>query len=270
MPVRAALFRIAPDHHVLTIVVHHISADGFSLAPLARDVMVAYSSRLGGDGPQWDPLHVQYADYTLWQHAGLGSENDPESMINQQLRFWSETLAGVPDVIQLPTDRPRPIQQTFEGDRVEFAIDADIHQRLTALARANNATMFMTVHAALAVLLARLGSTDDVVIGTPVAGRGEAALDDMVGMFVNTLVLRNRIDRRRRSPNWCNGSGKPTWPRSSTRTCRSSGSSRNSTRPGPRRTHRCSRWPSNSRTTRTRHWNCRACGSRTSTSKPRW
>ncbi|ELB88764.1 non-ribosomal peptide synthetase, partial [Rhodococcus wratislaviensis IFP 2016] len=194
VPVRAALFRIAPDHHVLTIVVHHISADGFSLAPLARDVMVAYSSRLGGDGPQWDPLHVQYADYTLWQHAGLGSENDPESMINQQLRFWSETLAGVPDVIQLPTDRPRPIQQTFEGDRVEFAIDADIHQRLTALARANNATMFMAVHAALAVLLARLGSTDDVVIGTPVAGRGEAALDDMVGMFVNTLVLRNRID----------------------------------------------------------------------------
>ncbi|MDV7266650.1 non-ribosomal peptide synthase/polyketide synthase, partial [Rhodococcus oxybenzonivorans] len=194
LPVRAALFRTDPDHHVLTIVVHHICADGFSLAPLARDVMVAYGARLEGDGPQWAPLQVQYADYTLWQHAVLGSEDDPASLINRQLRFWSQTLAGLPDVIQLPTDRPRPIQQSVEGDRVEFAIDADLHRRLTALARENNVTMFMAVHAALVVLLARLGSTDDVVIGTPVAGRGETALDDMVGMFVNTLVLRSRID----------------------------------------------------------------------------
>ncbi|NLE79484.1 MAG: amino acid adenylation domain-containing protein, partial [Rhodococcus sp.] len=194
LPVRARIFSTSPDDHVLAFVVHHIAADGYSLAPMARDVMTAYTARVGGCAPEWKPLPVQYADFTLWQHDVLGSEDDPESVLSNQLRYWTDTLTGLPDVIQMPTDHPRPIQQSFAGDRIQFDIDADLHAQLTELARSAGASMFMVTHTALAVLLARLGSTDDVVIGTPIAGRGDAALDDMVGMFVNTLVLRNHID----------------------------------------------------------------------------
>ncbi|SUE02485.1 non-ribosomal peptide synthetase [Prescottella equi] len=193
-PVRAELLEIDDEHHVLVIVVHHICADGYSMAPLGRDLMAAYTARAAGTSPQWAPLPVQYADYTLWQHEMLGTDTDPDSLISRQLRFWTEELAGLPDVIQLPTDRPRPVQQTFRGGRVEFRVPAELHTRITELAHRHGASMFMAMHAALATVLARLADTDDIAIGTPIAGRGEMALDELVGMFVNTLVLRTRID----------------------------------------------------------------------------
>ncbi|GAA4488612.1 hypothetical protein GCM10023094_48790 [Rhodococcus olei] len=193
-PIRAAVYRVAPREHALVMVVHHICADGFSLATLARDVMTAYAARSAGDAPRWSPLPAQYADFTLWQHRVLGSEDDERSLINRQWRFWHDALDGLPDVIALPTDRPRPLQQTMRGDRVEFTVPADVHRALTELARGQGATVFMAVHAAYALMLARLGDTDDIAIGTPIAGRGDAALDEMIGMFVGTLVLRTRID----------------------------------------------------------------------------
>ncbi|MGB7383177.1 MAG: amino acid adenylation domain-containing protein, partial [Rhodococcus sp. (in: high G+C Gram-positive bacteria)] len=194
VPVRAQLFEIAPTEHVLTIVVHHISADGWSLGPLARDVMVAYAARTEWESPGWVPLAVQYADYTLWQRATLGSEDDAHSLISQQVEYWKNALRGVPDQLDLPTDRQRPARQSFVGGTVGFEIEPRIHRGLLDLGRERNASLFMVVHAALAVLLARLSGTDDIVIGTPVAGRGEQALDDVVGMFVNTLVLRTEVD----------------------------------------------------------------------------
>ncbi|WP_420881133.1 amino acid adenylation domain-containing protein, partial [Rhodococcus sp. (in: high G+C Gram-positive bacteria)] len=193
-PVRAEILEIDAEHHVLVIVVHHICADGYSMAPLGRDLMAAYTARAAGASPQWAPLPVQYADFSLWQHEMLGSDTDPESLISRQLQFWTEELAGVPDVIQLPTDRPRPVQQTFRGGRVEFRVPVELHTRVTELAHRHGASMFMAMHAALATVLARLADTDDIAIGTPIAGRGEIALDELVGMFVNTLVLRTRID----------------------------------------------------------------------------
>ncbi|MFD4181089.1 amino acid adenylation domain-containing protein, partial [Rhodococcus sp. NPDC058514] len=194
VPHRIALYRLAPDEHVLAIVVHHICADGFSMAPLARDVMTAYTCRIDGRAPDWAPLEVQYADYALWQHELLGSADDPGSLVSRQLDYWTEALAGLPDVLALPADRPRPAQQSFHGDRVDFTVDPELHRRVVALARENNASVFMVVHTVLALLLSRLGGTEDVAIGTPVAGRGEAELDDLVGMFVNTMVLRSRVD----------------------------------------------------------------------------
>ncbi|WP_255182507.1 non-ribosomal peptide synthase/polyketide synthase [Rhodococcus sp. 06-1460-1B] len=197
VPIQARLFEIGPREHVIAMVVHHISADGWSMGPLARDIMIAYASRTAWENPAWMPLEVQYADYSLWQRSVLGSEDDPQSLISGQVNYWADILAGLPDQLDLPTDRPRPSRQSYQGASIGFDVPADVHQGLSALAHTHNASLFMVVHAALAVLLARLSGTEDIAIGTPVAGRGDAALDDVVGMFVNTLVLRTDIDSGR-------------------------------------------------------------------------
>ncbi len=192
-PVRARLFRVADDEHVLALVAHHISADGYSMRPLVRDVMVAYAARAEAQMPGWAELPVQYADYTLWQQRVLGSPDDPDSELSRQLGYWTDELTGSPELLALPTDRPRPARQSTEGDSVTFTIGEALAQRIEKTAREHNATVFMVVHAALAVLLSRLASAEDVAVGTPTAGRAEEVLDDLVGMFVNTLVLRTRV-----------------------------------------------------------------------------
>ncbi len=136
---------------------------------------------------------MQYADYALWHRNLLGSEDDPASSVSKQLAHWRDALAGIPDQMDLPTDRPRPAVQSYAGGRIDFDIDADLHAQLVDLTHRRRATLFMTVHAALAVLLARLSGSDDITVGTPVAGRGDQQLDDLIGMFVNTLVLRARV-----------------------------------------------------------------------------
>ncbi|MGW5297466.1 non-ribosomal peptide synthase/polyketide synthase [Rhodococcus aetherivorans] len=194
VPVRVALLSVSANEHVLVLVVHHIAADGFSVAPLTRDVMVAYGARTRGEAPSWAPLQVQYADYALWQREVLGDGDDPESVIAEQMNYWRDQLAELPEQLDLPSDRPRPGVASGRGATVAFDVPAKVHAGLARLARERGATLFMVLHSALVVLLARLSGTDDIAIGTPVAGRGEAALDDLVGMFVNTLVLRTRMD----------------------------------------------------------------------------
>lgn len=174
--------------------VHHIAADGWSTAPLARDVLGAYLARVSGGEPDWTPLPLQYADYALWQRELLGSDADPESLAQRQLDFWRSTLAALPEVHGIPTDRPRPEMPSGIGGRIEFAVPAAVHDSLQVLARAQGASPFMVVHAALAVLLARLSGETDIALGSVVAGRGDGEFDDLVGMFVNTVVLRSRID----------------------------------------------------------------------------
>ncbi|MEV5839551.1 amino acid adenylation domain-containing protein, partial [Nocardia sp. NPDC052112] len=203
LPIRVRLYQItgaASDdipEYALAFVVHHIAADGFSFGPLARDVTTAYLARAAGEPPAWAPLPVQYRDYTLWQRELLGAESDPESMAAREIAYWRDALAGLPDQLALPTDRQRPPVQSFRGAQFGFEIDAELHTQLSALARAEGATPFMVLHAALALLLARLSGTTDIAIGTPIAGRGEQALDDLIGMFVNTLVLRSEVDPAR-------------------------------------------------------------------------
>ncbi|WP_156426089.1 non-ribosomal peptide synthetase, partial [Nocardia jinanensis] len=192
-PLRTRLLEVTPREFVLVVVVHHISGDGFSMAPLARDVMTAYAARVRDLEPGWDLLPVQYADFTLWQRRVLGAEDDPASPMARQIAFWKRTLAGVPDELALPADRPRPAVASMRGATVSGELSAELVGDLDALARRRNASMFMVFHAALAALLARLSGSDDVAIGTPIAGRGERALDDLVGMFVNTLVLRTSV-----------------------------------------------------------------------------
>uniref|UniRef100_UPI00278C7C45 condensation domain-containing protein n=1 Tax=Skermania pinensis TaxID=39122 RepID=UPI00278C7C45 len=199
VPVRARLWRVVGvgvvgDECVLGVVVHHISADGVSVGVLARDVMAAYAARVAGRVPGWAPLAVQYADYSVWQREVLGDEADPESVVARQVGFWRERLAGVPDELGLPLDRSRPVVASGRGGVVRVRWDAVLVAGIAECARVFGVTPFMVVHAGLAVLLARLSGGSDIAIGTPVAGRGEAALDDVVGMFVNTLVLRTEVD----------------------------------------------------------------------------
>ncbi|MGV9928880.1 non-ribosomal peptide synthase/polyketide synthase, partial [Nocardia rhamnosiphila] len=196
VPVQVTLLRIddAADEYVLAAVVHHISGDGASTVPLMRDLMTAYSARAAGRAPDWAPLAVQYADFAIWQRNLMGDGADPSSLAHEQLDFWRSALADLPEQLDLPMDRPRPATQAYDGGRVEVHIDARLHQALQDFARQQGVTLFMVTHTAFALLLARLAGTDDVAIGTPVAGRGEAALDDVIGMFVNTLVFRTRVE----------------------------------------------------------------------------
>ncbi|WP_425343124.1 amino acid adenylation domain-containing protein [Nocardia cyriacigeorgica] len=194
LPFRTALLRITPTDHVLVFVAHHISADGWSMGPLTRDLMLAYTARSGGSEPHWTPLPVQYADYSLWQREILGDEADPESLIATQTEYWRTALAGLPEELPLPADRPRPAVASYRGETFAVDLDAELHAGLERVAAEHDATLFMVVHAALAVLLARLSGSSDIAVGTPVAGRGEAELDELIGMFVNTLVLRTEVD----------------------------------------------------------------------------
>ncbi|MFD5825056.1 amino acid adenylation domain-containing protein [Lentzea sp. NPDC060358] len=189
-PLRAFLFVLNETEHVLLLVVHHVAGDGWSMDRLVRDFSTAYAARSTGAEPGWAPLPVQYADYALWQREVLGSDRDPDSVVSEQIAFWKTALAGVPDELALPSDRPRPAVASHRGRRIEFDLPASLHAGITALARETGTSVFMVLQAAMAVLLTRLGAGTDIPIGSPIAGRTADVVEDLVGVFVNTIVLR--------------------------------------------------------------------------------
>ncbi len=189
-PLRVDLFVLTPHEQVLLLLVHHIAGDGASLGPLGRDLAAAYAARSEGRAPVFTPLPLQYADYALWQHALLGNEDDPESPIARQLAYWTTALHGLPEQLELRIDRPRPAVSSHHGDTVAFEISPELHQRLLMLAREQQASLFMVLQAGLAALLTRLGVGTDIPIGSPIAGRTDHTLDELIGFFVNTVVLR--------------------------------------------------------------------------------
>ncbi|WP_158709712.1 non-ribosomal peptide synthetase, partial [Streptomyces sp. NRRL S-15] len=196
-PLRALLLRSAPGHHVLVLVVHHIAGDGWSLAPLVRHLGDAYRARLEGREPATaSGTPLQYADYTLWQHAVLGDGEAPESLLRQQLDHWHTALAGLPGLIDLPLDRPRPVTTDPRGAVHTFDVPPAVHAQLLRLAAESGSSLFMVLQAAVATLLHRHGAGDDIPLGSPVAGRTDEALEDLVGFFVNTLVLRTDLSGR--------------------------------------------------------------------------
>ncbi|NDV05043.1 amino acid adenylation domain-containing protein [Rhodococcus sp. IEGM 248] len=193
-PLRAGLFALTAREHILACVIHHIAADGWSLALLARDLVAAYTARAADAAPVWGPAAVQYSQYSVWRHKLLGAESDPENLVSRQIDYWTTELAELPGELSLPTDRPRPREWTYGAAREHFRIDERTHRALLTLTHQHHASLFTALRSAVAMLLARLSGDRDIAIGTPVAGRGDPALDDVVGMFVNTIVLRTRID----------------------------------------------------------------------------
>ncbi|MEU8603923.1 amino acid adenylation domain-containing protein [Streptomyces parvulus] len=194
LPLRAELLRTGAEEHTLLLTVHHIAADGWSMGPLAQDLAAAYAARISDRAPRWTPLPVQYADYALWQRDLLGGPDDPDSVHARQLAHWRTALADAPVELPLPADRPRPEIGSGRGGNVALPLTGSDGRRLAELARGEGASTFMALHAVLAALLDRFGAGEDIVVGSPVAGRTDEALAGLVGFFVNTLTLRVRTE----------------------------------------------------------------------------
>ncbi|MCH0570371.1 amino acid adenylation domain-containing protein [Streptomyces sp. MUM 136J] len=177
----------------LLLVLHHSAADGWSLRPLADDLSAAYEARREGRAPHGKPLPVQYADFALWQRGVLSAAPDGPGRLEQLTEFWRGALAGLPAETTLPADRPRSPVPGGGGAHVTAALGAPAHRELLRLAEAEDVSLFMVLHAALGALLCRWGAGDDLAVGTPVAGRSDPALDDVIGLITNTLVLRTDI-----------------------------------------------------------------------------
>ncbi|WP_372411626.1 amino acid adenylation domain-containing protein [Streptomyces luteireticuli] len=193
LPLRVTVLEAGPEDHVLVLLFHHIAGDEWSMLPFIDDLTAAYTSRAAGGTPDWEPLPVQYADYTLWQRELLGDPADEHSLHARQAAYWKQALAGLPEELALPTDRPRTQATSHRGDTVRCQVPPAVYRGLRDAAAATGTTTFMVLQAAVATLLHRLGAGDDIPLGAPVAGRSDTALDGLVGFFVNTLVLRNDL-----------------------------------------------------------------------------
>jgi mycobactin peptide synthetase MbtE len=192
-PIRVAVLQ-AGGEHVLSLVVHHIASDHWSAGVLFADVITAYRARRDGEAPSWAPLRVQYADYAAWQRDFLGEPGGQETEVSADQRdYWTRQLTGLPEDSGLRPDLPRPPLPSGEGESVAFRIDAVTRAKLADRCRELGVTEFMALQAAVAVLLHKAGGGTDIPLGTPVAGRTEAELDQLIGFFVNILVLRNDL-----------------------------------------------------------------------------
>jgi mycobactin peptide synthetase MbtE len=203
-PFRVALLRTAdaPHEQVLSLVVHHIAADHWSAGVLFTDLLTAYRARRAGEAPAWAPLRVQYADYAAWQGALLGETpgvgvpptcGGESPVAAAQREYWIRQLAGLPEDTGLRPDLPRPPVPSGAGQAVDFRIDSGTRAKLAERCRELGITEFMVLQSAVAVVLHKAGGGVDIPLGTPVAGRTEAELDQLIGFFVNILVLRNDL-----------------------------------------------------------------------------
>jgi amino acid adenylation domain-containing protein len=189
LPVRAALIEIAPEDHVLSLTLHHIVSDAWSMGVLGRELAECYRGFVSNEPAQLAELPIQYADYAAWQREWMASGG-----LDAQIDYWREKLAGVPTLLELPTDKPRPAEQSFSGRTLRKVLPRELLDRLRATCERERTTMFMTLLTAFAAMLSRYSRQDDVVVATPVAGRDRVELEPLIGLLVNTLVLRVRLD----------------------------------------------------------------------------
>ncbi|MGX5878888.1 condensation domain-containing protein, partial [Burkholderia gladioli] len=183
--IRARLIRLSEDEHAFLLTQHHIVSDGWSLDVLLGELQALYHAYLHGRPDPLAPLAIQYPDYAAWQRQWLTGER-----LQAQVDYWRDTLADAPVLLDLPTDRPRPAQQSFVGAHVPVRFDAELTQALRRLAQTHGVTPYMIVMAAWAAVLARLSGQQDIVIGTPSANRNRQEVEPLIGFFVNTLALR--------------------------------------------------------------------------------
>ena len=185
---RATLIKLSEQEHILLLVMHHIASDGWSMGILMRELSHFYEAEISGLPSSLPELPIQYADYAEWQLEWLQGE-----VLNKQLDYWKRQLAGAPTRLDLPTDRPRPAVQTFRGSSRQLELSPELTQGLKALSLREKASLFMTLLAAFQVLLFRYTRQDDIVVGSPIAGRNRGEVEGLIGFFVNTLVLRTDL-----------------------------------------------------------------------------
>ncbi|AFE10581.1 Long-chain-fatty-acid--CoA ligase [Corallococcus coralloides DSM 2259] len=185
---RTLLVREDAEHHVLLLNLHHIVSDGWSMGVLYRELSAEYSARVQGESLQLPSMSVQYADYAAWQRQWLQGE-----VLQRQLDFWKQQLADAPHVLELPTDRPRPAVQQFNGTSFRFTLPSALRQALEALGRQEGATLFMTLLTGFQLLLSRYSGQRDFLVGTPIANRTREEVEGLIGFFVNTLPLRAHL-----------------------------------------------------------------------------
>jgi amino acid adenylation domain-containing protein len=185
---RVTLIKLAAQSHVLLLTMHHIISDGWSMGVLIDELSVLYSAFCGGKASPLPELTIQYADFAHWQQQWLRGE-----VLQSQLDYWKQQLAGAPPLLELPTDRPRPSVQTFAGSTKYFQLNAELTSQLKTLSRQSGVTLFMTLLAAFSTLLSRYSGQDDIVIGSPIANRNHREVESLIGFFVNTLTLRTQL-----------------------------------------------------------------------------
>jgi len=185
---RLALVKLGDEDHILLLTMHHIISDGWSIGVFMRELVICYNALTTGASPDLPSLTVQYVDFAAWQRKWLSG-----SVLQKQLDYWRKQLAGAPAVIDLPFDRPRPPVRSFRGARQSLTISKEITDKLKTLARREQATLFMTLLATFQSLLSCLTNQDDVVVGSPTAGRDRPECEALIGYFVNTVVLRAKF-----------------------------------------------------------------------------
>ncbi|MCA2709690.1 MAG: non-ribosomal peptide synthase/polyketide synthase [Microcystis sp. M015S2] len=183
--IRITLVVLSETEHLLLVCMHHIVSDGWSMGVFLQELTALYNAYIQGLSSPLNPLSIQYGDFTLWQRQWLQGE-----VLQQQLDYWQKQLAGAPALLSLPTDRPRPNQQSFAGGHLPFSLSWELTEKLTQLTQEQGVTLFMTLLTAYAVLLYRYTEQEDILIGTPIANRNRSEIEGLIGFFVNTLVLR--------------------------------------------------------------------------------
>ena len=186
--IRIQVLRLGDNEHYVLLTLHHIVSDGWSMGVLVDEVATLYAAFCEDRPSPLPPLPIQYADFAHWQRQWLQGD-----VLNQQLGYWKTQLTGIPELLELPTDRPRPPVQTYAGDLYTFELDSTLTEQLNTLSRQQGTTLFMTLLAALSVLLSRYAHQADICIGSPIANRTQAELEGLIGFFVNTLVLRTDL-----------------------------------------------------------------------------
>ncbi|WP_084216077.1 non-ribosomal peptide synthetase [Pseudonocardia spinosispora] len=186
---RATLISWGPEQHALIVIAHHIVVDGWSFAVITDELSTLYAAEAGGLAPDLAPLPLQYTDFVLRQRDDLAGEQAEE-----ELTFWAQHLAGIPDRLTLPTDRPRPEKQTYSGDTLNVDLSDTAADAVATLCADTRTTPYMTLTAAVSVVLRAMASQDDIVVGTPVAGRAHSASEGLIGLFLNMIAVRVRID----------------------------------------------------------------------------
>ena len=186
--VRGCLLRMSGEEHLLVVTIHHIAGDGWSMGVLVDEVLEVYRSLGEGVEPKLGELAVQYGDYAVWQREWLKGER-----LERQLAYWKERLAGAPAVLEMPTDRPRPLEESYRGGRESVRLSGATREALAGLCRGQDVTLFMVLMAGFEILLERYSGQEDMVVGTAIAGRNRAEIEGLIGFFVNALVIRTDL-----------------------------------------------------------------------------